>query len=174
MDDKDIITIAEPRLTTGQRMYLSAVVKGMITTIRHFFSRKMTVRYPEARRPLYVKNHRAFHRLTRDSRGRIKCVACMMCETVCPARCIAIKAAPAPWPDREKYPETFVIDELRCIYCGMCEEACPVAAIELTPVFEPVSSTREEMMYDIDKLLVLFDATVEVKPYKEPKIVGYD
>ena len=74
-------------------------------------------------------NYRGVHRLNRDEQGRVKCVACYMCSTACPARCIDIVAAPSPWPDREKYPEAFVIDELRCIYCGMCEEACPVDAI---------------------------------------------
>lgn len=174
MREEDVKVIDEPKLTTGQRMYFSAVVSGLITTLRHFFGRKRTVQYPEIRRPLYVKNQRGFHRLNRDGQGRIKCVACMMCETICPARCIHIKGAPAPWPDREKYPESFIIDELRCIYCGMCEEACPVAAIELTPVFEPVNATREEMLWDIDKLLEVFDATTEIKPYSEPEIVGYD
>src|SRR5207245_1116030 len=68
-------------------------------------------------------------------------------------------AAPSPWPDREKYPETFVIDELRCIYCGMCEEACPVDAIELTSRYDLTGWNREEMMFDKEKLLSVFDRT---------------
>lgn len=174
MDDKDIIVIDEPKLTTGQRMYFAGLLKGLWTTLRHLFSRKITVQYPEIRRPVYVPNHRGFHRLNRDEQGRIKCVACMLCETICPARCIYIRGAAAPWPDREKCPESFVIDELKCIYCGMCEQACPVAAIELTPVFEPIGFSREEMMYDIDKLLAVYDATVTEKPYTVPRVVGYD
>ena len=79
--------------------------------------------------------------------------------TACPAHCIDIVAAPSPWPDREKYPETFVIDELRCIYCGMCEEACPVDAIELTSLFDLTGLSREEMMFDKEKLLSVFDQT---------------
>jgi NADH-quinone oxidoreductase subunit I len=73
----------------------------------------------------------------------------MLCATACPAHCIDIVGATAPpsWPDREKYPESFVIDELRCIYCGMCEEACPVEAIEL-------------------KLLSVFDVTRDAEPMK--------
>ena len=85
----------------------------------------MTEQFPEER-PKLPPNYRGVHRLNRDEQGRVKCVACYMCSTACPAHCIDIVAAPSPWPDREKYPETFVIDELRCIYCGMCEEACPV------------------------------------------------
>jgi NADH-quinone oxidoreductase subunit I len=86
-----------------------------------------------------------------------------MCSTACPARCIDIVAAPAPkdWgPEREKYPEMFVIDELRCIYCGMCEQACPCDAIELTSLFDLTGLSREEMMFDKEKLLSVFDQTV--------------
>jgi NADH-quinone oxidoreductase subunit I len=69
-------------------------------------------------------------------------------------------AALSPWPDREKYPETFVIDELRCIYCGMCEQACPCDAIELTSLYDLTGLSREEMMFDKEKLLSVFDQTV--------------
>ena len=71
------------------------------------------------------------------------------------------RAAPPQWPDREKYPETFVIDELRCIYCGMCEQACPVDAIELTTLCDLTGMSREEMMFDKEKLLSVFDETVK-------------
>ena len=107
-------------------------------------------------------NYRGVHRLNRDEAGRVKCVACYMCATACPAHCIDIVAAPSPWPDREKYPETFVIDELRCIYCGMCEEACPVDAIELTTLYDLTGLSREEMMFDKEKLLSVFDETVKM------------
>ena len=83
----------------------------------------------------------------------------MLCATACPAHCIDIVGATAPptWPDREKYPENFVIDELRCIYCGMCEEACPVEAIELTGLYDLTGLSREEMIFDKTKLLSVFD-----------------
>jgi ferredoxin len=81
---------------------------------------------------MLLRTYRGVHRLNKDEEGRVKCVACFMCSTACPARCIHIEADEAPWDDREKYPAKFDIDELRCIYCGMCEEACPVDAIELT------------------------------------------
>ncbi|MFO0843160.1 MAG: NADH-quinone oxidoreductase subunit I [Gemmataceae bacterium] len=121
--------------------------------------------------PKMPANYRGVHRLNRDEKGRVKCVACYMCSTACPAHCIDIVAAPAPkdWQSdpvhgypREKYPETFVIDELRCIYCGMCEQACPVDAIELTTLFDLTGMSREDMMFDKEKLLSVFDQTVKM------------
>ena len=90
----------------------------------------------------------------------MKCVACYMCSTACPAHCIDIVAAPsARGTTARNIPELFVIDELRCIYCGMCEEACPCDAIELTSLFDLTGLSREEMMFDKEKLLSVFDQT---------------
>ena len=114
-------------------------VQGLTTTLGHLFRRKKTVQSPEQRHeipePLI---YRGVHRLNRDEQGRVKCVACFLCATACPAHCIDIVAAESPWPDRQKYPQSFTIDELRCIFCGMCEEACPVDAIELTSALRSV------------------------------------
>ena len=84
-----------------------------------------------------------------------------------------IVAAPSPWPDREKYPVSFEIDELRCIYCGMCEYACPVDAIELTPIYDHIGQSRAELIFDKEKLLEMYDRTKDLKPRKNPPIVGY-
>jgi NADH-quinone oxidoreductase subunit I len=155
---KDVKWVEEPKVGVLERLYLPAIFAGMQTTVRHMFTPKVTVQFPEEQ-PILPPNYRGVHRLNRDEHGRPRCVACYMCSTACPAHCIDIVAAPSPWPDREKYPETFVIDELRCIYCGMCEEACPCDAIELTSLFDLTGLSREEMMFDKEKLLSVFDRT---------------
>jgi len=151
-----------------EQLYLPAIFEGLQTTVRHAtqtllgIGKPITQQYPE-QQPHLPPFYRGVHRLNRDEKGRVKCVACYMCSTACPAHCIDIVAAPAPpeWNDREKYPETFVIDELRCIYCGMCEQACPVDAIELTTLYDLTGLSREEMMFDKEKLLGVFDETVK-------------
>jgi NADH-quinone oxidoreductase subunit I len=159
--ESEVIWIEPPRLGLMERLYLPAILQGLQTTVKHLFMPRVTQQYPEEH-PTLPPNYRGVHRLNRDEQGRVKCVACYMCSTACPARCIDIVAAPSPWPDREKYPETFVIDELRCIYCGMCEQACPCDAIELTSLFDLTGLSREEMMFDKEKLLSVFDKTVEM------------
>ncbi len=158
--ENEITWIEEPRMDLLERLYLPAIFAGLQTTMRHMVGAKVTVQFPE-QQPSLPQSYRGVHRLNRDDQGRTKCVACYMCSTACPAHCIDIVAAPSPWPDREKYPETFVIDELRCIYCGMCEEACPCDAIELTTLFDLTGLSREEMMFDKEKLLSVFDQTVK-------------
>jgi NADH-quinone oxidoreductase subunit I len=137
-------------------MYLPAVFKGLYNTFLHLFKLKgnktFTVQYPEIKRPVR-RGYRGEHRLKKDALGREKCVACYMCQTVCPANCIRIIAEEAPWPDRDKRPRIFEIDMLRCIYCGMCEEACPCDAIELTERFNIVSTSRVEKIYTKERLL---------------------
>ena len=157
--EKDVRWVQEPTLGLVEQLYLPAIFAGLQTTVKHLFRPKVTVQFPD-QLPTLPPNYRGVHRLNRDEQGRVKCVACYMCSTACPAHCIDIVAAPSPWPDREKYPETFVIDELRCIYCGMCEQACPCDAIELTSLYDLTGLSREEMMFDKEKLLSVFDETV--------------
>ncbi len=133
--------------------------KALAHTFRRLVRRgSFTVQYPEESLSP-KKGYRGEHFLKRDSKGRVKCVACFMCAAACPAKCITIEAGKAPpeWTDREKYPVRFEIDLLRCIYCGMCEEACPVDAIALSGTFPIVAESRKEKVYDRDKLLVLGD-----------------
>lgn len=164
MKAEDIRWVQEPKLSLMDRLYLPSVVDGILTTGKHLLKTirggEFTMQYPEVE-PKLPSHYRGVHRLNRDEQGRVKCVACYLCSTACPAHCIDIVAAPSPWPDREKYPETFVIDELRCIYCGMCEEACPVDSIELTTLYDLTGLSRREMLFDKEKLLSVYDQTTK-------------
>ena len=180
ISEADIVTVDLPPLNAAEAFYLPEVFKGLGTTFRHLHKsiggskRKANkaLEYPEQRREHYpvedgglsVGNFRGVHRLNRDEAGRVRCVACFMCSTACPADCIHIEGAPSPWDDREKYPVKFDLDELRCIFCGMCEEACPVDAIELTQTYDVIGLSRQEMIFDKQKLLAVYDATIEGKP----------
>jgi NADH-quinone oxidoreductase subunit I len=166
-DDPDVRWIEEPALGVSGTMYIPLFLQGLTTTARHLFSKKITVSFPEERPQIGNPTiYRGVHRLNRDEQGRVKCVACFLCATACPAHCIDIVGVESPWPDREKYPESFVIDELRCIYCGMCEEACPVDAIELTSLFDLTGRSREEMIFDKEKLLSVYDQTKDTEPMR--------
>ena len=163
-DDPKLKRLEPPRLKPGEKFFLPQIAEGLGVTARHiagvvFGNKAITMQYPEEQH-VPSPNYRGVHRLNKDEHGRVKCVACMLCATACPAHCIDIVGATAPdtWPDREKYPESFVIDELRCIYCGMCEEACPVEAIELTGLYDLTGLSREQMIFDKTKLLSVFDA----------------
>jgi len=164
-NDSQIRWVPEPELGWTGKVYLPLFVEGIRTTLRHLVGPKLTVQSPDDRHeipePLI---YRGVHRLNRDEQGRVKCVACFLCATACPAHCIDIVAAPSPWPDRDKYPESFTIDELRCIYCGMCEEACPEQAIELTSLYDLTGKSREEMIFDKEKLLSVYDHTKDTEP----------
>jgi NADH-quinone oxidoreductase subunit I len=176
-DDPRIKWVEEPKLGLTGKMYLPMFVQGLTTVFKHLSDSVqgdvLTVSYPDQEpsigNPLI---YRGVHRLNRDEQGRVKCVACFLCATACPAHCIDIIAAESPWPDREKYPQSFTIDELRCIYCGMCEEACPVDAIELTSLYNLTGRSREEMVFDKEKLLSVFDVTKGDEPMKSEALGG--
>lgn len=172
-DDSHITWIEEPRLGATGRGYLPLLIEGFSVTLKHLVGPKRTVQCPEERReipdPILF---RGVHRLNRDAQGRVQCVACFLCATACPAHCIDIVAAESPWPDRQKYPQSFTIDELRCIFCGMCEEACPVDAIELTSLLELTGKSREEMIFDKEKLLSVYDMTHDAEPTGTERAAG--
>lgn len=169
---KTIQWAVEPKIGLAEAIYLPAIAQGLATTVKHIFAPRMTRQYPEAE-PALPPNYRGVHRLNRDEQGNVKCVACFLCQTACPAFCITIEAAAPPqddptWAQREKYPTKFEIDELRCIYCGMCEEACPVDAIELTSIYDLTGLSREEMIFDKEKLLAVYDKTA-ANPHDPPR-----
>jgi NADH-quinone oxidoreductase subunit I len=136
------------------RIYVPMMIKGLIISLREFVRKPITFNYPE-QKPKVSERFRGEHRLTKDEDGKMKCVACYMCATACPALCITIEAEAAPpdWEGRDKIPRVFEIDMLKCIYCGYCVEACPKEAIEMTNKVPQVYRTRQEFIYDREKLL---------------------
>ena len=142
------------RLGWVTRIYIPMILKGMLISLREFFRKPVTIQYPE-QKPQVAERFRGEHRLTSDAEGKMKCVACYMCATACPAHCITIEAEAAPpeWEGRDKIPRVFEIDMLKCIYCGYCVEACPKEAIEMTNKVPKVYQTRQEFIYGMEKLL---------------------
>jgi NADH-quinone oxidoreductase subunit I len=111
-----------------------------------------TISYPEQQRN-YSERFRGTHILTVRDDGSLKCVACYMCATICPAECIYIEAGEHPNPEIEKYPKRFDIDMMRCIYCGFCVDACPEEAIVMSREHHQAVYTRGESLYNIEKLM---------------------
>ncbi len=157
-------------LTFWESTYVPEIVRGLALTSRHFFRnmffhtmhafglfRKIqaavTIQYPEEHRPTSSRL-RTRHRLTKREDGAPRCVACMLCETVCPARCIYITATGNPDPNIEKMPAKFDIDLGKCVYCGFCVEVCPEDAIRMdTQIQTTAATSRQDMLLDINELL---------------------
>jgi NADH-quinone oxidoreductase subunit I len=129
---------------------LADVFKGLGLGLRYFFKPKATINYPHERSPLSPR-FRGEHALRRYPSGEERCIACKLCEAVCPANCIVIDAEPRE--DGSRRTTRYDIDMTKCIYCGFCQEACPVDAIVETPNLEFSTETREELFYDKQKLL---------------------
>ncbi len=125
---------------------------SMWRVLRHTFSRKATIQYPE-QRPYLPPRYRGRIVLTRDPDGEERCVACNLCAVACPVDCIALQKTERE-EDGRWYPEFFRINFSRCIYCGLCEEACPTYAIQLTPDYEMAEYERKNMVYEKEDLLI--------------------
>ncbi|MEW6301956.1 MAG: NADH-quinone oxidoreductase subunit I [Verrucomicrobiota bacterium] len=146
-------------LTWWERLYLPAILGGLKVTLRHFFSKKITQNYPEE--PTRVgEGYRGAPYLVRDQDGNTKCVSCQLCEFVCPPKAIKITppgpvAEPADRENAEKMPREFEINMLRCIFCGYCQEVCPEEAIFLQKDYSLHGTSRQEMIFNKEKLLAL-------------------
>ena len=124
--------------------------KGLFLTLKYFFKPKVTINYPYEKGNLSPR-FRGEHALRRYPNGEERCIACKLCEAVCPAQAITIEAEPRE--DGSRRTTRYDIDMVKCIYCGFCQEACPVDAIVEGPNFEFATETREELYYDKDRLL---------------------
>ena len=131
-------------------LLLTELVSGLWLTLTYMFKRPVTVNYPYEKGPLSPR-FRGEHALRRYPNGEERCIACKLCEAVCPALAITIEAEPRE--DGSRRTTRYDIDMTKCIYCGLCQEACPVDAIVEGPNFEFAVETREELFYDKAKLL---------------------
>jgi len=134
----------------ARQIFLVDMIKGFLIAMRYFFAPKATINYPYEKAPQSPR-FRGEHALRRYPNGEERCIACKLCEAICPAQCIVIEAEPRA--DGSRRTTRYDIDMTKCIYCGYCQEACPVDAIVEGPNLEFSAETREELYYDKAKLL---------------------
>ncbi|GAB2696193.1 NADH-quinone oxidoreductase subunit I [Mucilaginibacter koreensis] len=156
LSNKRKVLEAKP-LNFWEKAYLPAIAKGLGITMKHFFKKDVTIRYPEQKRE-FSENYRGLHSLKRDEQGRERCTACGLCALSCPAEAITMTAAERQKGEEhlyreEKYAAVYEINMLRCIFCGLCEEACPKEAIYLDGDIVPTDFTRKDFIYGKDKLV---------------------
>jgi NADH-quinone oxidoreductase subunit I len=161
-----VTTVERPKRSVWVQAYVPEIVRGLSITSKQFFRNLaagaigkrgdvVTIQYPETKRD-YPARFRGLHRLNYRDDGQVRCVACMCCSTICPANCIHIEAGEHEDPSIEKYPVSFVIDELRCIVCGLCVEACPCDAIRMdTGIHVHPFYERDTAFFDKEALLAL-------------------
>jgi NADH-quinone oxidoreductase subunit I len=149
--------VVHKEMNFWERIYLPAILKGMFVTLKHFFKKKNTIRYPEVKKE-FAPVYRGWHVLKRDENGAERCTACGLCAVACPAEAITMVAEEREKGEEklyreEKYAAVYEINMLRCIFCGLCEEACPKEAIFLTDRIVPSDYVRNNFVFGKDLLV---------------------
>ena len=164
-------TELEPKkYTLAERFYLP-LVGGLFVTLRHMLGnifrtrKRYTIEYPEQRRD-YSHRYRGHHILTTRPDGSVRCVACFLCSTACPAECIHIEAGEHPDENVEKYPLVYEIDMLRCVFCGYCVDACPEEAIIMSNNYDMAYFNREQSIAGKSDLMKPFTVDPEQLGYR--------
>lgn len=151
------MSVVDNKRSAQSKWYLPGILTGMgitfRTMIKNLFNKKqmMTLNYPEEKFE-YSPRFKGNHVLTVKKDGSLRCTACMLCATNCPAECITITAAESSDPAVEKFPIRYEIDMLRCVFCGFCEEACPVDAVRMGPEWQTPGVNGSNFIYGIDQL----------------------
>ena len=169
--------VVQKEMTFMERMYLPAILGGVMITIKHLFRKAATVKYPETKREI-AQIWRGQHVLKRDDKGAERCTACGLCAVACPAEAITMTAGERKKGEEnlyreEKYSTTYEINMLRCIFCGLCEEACPKEAIFLTDRIVESNYERDGFVYGKDKLVEPVNARIDVTPRQTPEVLEF-
>ncbi len=169
--------VVKKEMNFWERIYLPAILGGIVITIKHLFRKSATVRYPEKTREISAI-WRGQHVLKRDDNGAERCTACGLCAVACPAEAITMVAAERNKGEEylyreEKYASTYEINMLRCIFCGLCEEACPKEAIFLTDRIIETDYARKEFIFGKDKLVEPVETRIDVTKRQTPEVLEF-
>jgi NADH-quinone oxidoreductase subunit I len=169
--------VSRKKMSFSERLYIPGIISGMFITLKHFFRKKITVKYPEVKRE-FSEIYRGWHVLKRDDEGRERCTACGLCAVACPAEAITMVAEERKSGEEhlyreEKYAKIYEINMLRCIFCGLCEEACPKEAIFLTKRTVNSEFTRDKFIYGKDLLLEPEDNRIDISARQTREVLDF-